>query len=123
MHNANEFQLIVAVVEAGRASALMEAAKEAGAKGGTIFYGRGTGIHEHNKFFGAPIEPRKEILMIIIEKTLTDSVLEAVIRGGELDKPGRGMTFVLDVAGIAGTVNIDESLLSNLPDTDQHKQQ
>lgn len=128
MHNESEFQLIVAVVETGRASALMDAARKAGAEGGTIFHGRGTGIHEHNKFFGTPIEPEKEILMILIEKAHTDSVLEAVLRAGELDKPGRGMAFVLDVSGVAGIVHMgvhEDSFSSgsNLPDTDQHKQQ
>ncbi len=109
MHNESEFQLIVAVVETGRASALMEAARAAGAEGGTIFHGRGVGIHEHNKFFGTPIEPEKEILMILIKKTYTESVLEAVMRAGELNKPGRGIAFVLDVAGVAGIVHIGES--------------
>jgi len=128
MHNESEFQLIVAVVETGRASALMEAARKAGAEGGTIFHGRGTGIHEHNKFFGTPIEPEKEILMIMIEKAHTDSVLEAVMRAGELDKPSRGMAFVLDVSDVVGIVHMGVhkdsfSSGSNLPDTGQHKQQ
>lgn len=128
MYNESEFQLIVAVVETGRASAIMEAARVAGAEGGTIFHGRGTSIHEHNKFFGTPIEPEKEILMILIKKAHTDSVLEAVLRAGDLDKPGRGMAFVLDVSDVAGIVHIgmhEDSFSSNsdLPDADQHKQQ
>ncbi len=97
-----KFQLIVVVVETGRASALMEAARAAGAEGGTIFHGRGTGIHEHNKFLGIPIEPEKEILMILIEKTRTETVLEALVGAGKLNEPGKGMAFVLDVSNVAG---------------------
>lgn len=112
MHSESKFQLIVAVVETGRASALMEAARAAGAEGGTIFYGRGVGIHEHGKFFGTPIEPEKEILMILIKKTHTKSVLEAVVRAGELNKPGRGIAFVLDVSGVEGIVHMGKVVSS-----------
>ncbi|RZN33649.1 MAG: P-II family nitrogen regulator [Methanophagales archaeon ANME-1-THS] len=102
MRSECTFQLIVVVVETGRASALMEAARAAGAEGGTVLHGRGTGIHEQSKFLGIPIEPEKEILIILIEETNTETVLEALVTAGELNKPGKGIAFVLDVAMIAG---------------------
>ena len=39
---------------------------KAGAQGGTIMRGRGTGIHETAKIFGIPIEPEKEIVLTLI---------------------------------------------------------
>jgi len=96
------FQLVVAVVETGRASALMEAARAAGAEGGTVLHGRGTGIHEHSKFLGIPIEPEKEILIILIETTTTRTVLDALVTAGDLNEPGKGIAFVLDVSQVAG---------------------
>lgn len=110
MDNNDEFQLIMAVVETGRASSIMEAAREAGSEGGTIFHGRGVGVHEHSKFFGTPIEPEKEILMILIKKIYTKNVLEAVVVAGELNKPGRGMAFVVDVSMVAGIVHMGKAL-------------
>lgn len=109
MDNESEFQLIVAVVETGRASAIMEAAKAVGAEGGTVLHGRGSGIHEHSMFLGTPIEPEKEILMVLIKKAHADSVFEAVVKAGELDKPGRGLVFVLNVSEVAGIVHMGES--------------
>ncbi|MBE0516173.1 MAG: P-II family nitrogen regulator [Methanophagales archaeon] len=106
MLSESRFQLIVVVVETGRASAIMEAARAAGAEGGTILHGRGVGIHEHSKFFGIPIEPEKEILMILIEKTHTEVVLEAVVMAGELNEPGKGIAFVLDVSEVEGIVHM-----------------
>ncbi|MEG3225424.1 MAG: hypothetical protein BME94_07930 [Methanobacteriales archaeon Met13] len=100
----------MAVVETGCASYVMEAAREAGSEGGTIFHGRGAGVHEHDKFFGTPIEPGKEILMILIKKTHTERVLDAVVADGELNEPGRGMAFVLDVSMVAGIVHMGETL-------------
>lgn len=106
MDNENEFQLIVAIVEAGRASAIMKAATAAGAEGGTIFHGRGTGIHEHSMFLGTPIEPEKEILMVLIKKNCSNEVLEVVVKAGELDKTGRGVAFTLEVSEVAGIVHL-----------------
>jgi len=110
VNDKDEFQLIMAVVETGRASSVMEAAREAGSEGGTIFHGRGAGIHEHSKFFGTPIEPEKEIIMILIKKTYTEKVLEAVVVAGELNKPGRGMAFVVEVSMVAGIVHMGDAL-------------
>jgi len=106
----DKFQLIMVIVETGRASSIMEAAREAGSEGGTIFHGRGVGIHEHSKFFGTPIEPEKEMLIILIKKTYTKRVLEAVVARGELNKPGRGIAFVLDVSMVAGIVHMGKPL-------------
>ncbi|MEN4005804.1 MAG: P-II family nitrogen regulator [Methanobacteriaceae archaeon] len=105
----DEFQLIMVVVETGCASSILEAAREAGSEGGTIFHGRGVGVHEHNMFFGTPIEPEKEMLMLLIKKTYTEKVLEAVVAKGELNKPGKGIAFVLDVQTVAGIVHMGEA--------------
>jgi len=117
----------------------MEVARAAGAEGGTVLHGRGTGVHEHSKFLGIPIEPEKEILMILIESTTTESVLNALVVAGELNEPGKGMAFVLDVSKVAGIchrgdkVSSFSDLLSSRfrdwlssrghhQDTDQHEQ-
>jgi len=110
MIDEDEFQLIMAVVETGRASSILEAAREAGSEGGTIFHGRGVGIHEHSMFFGTPIEPEREMLMILIKKTYTERVLEAIVARGELNKPGKGIAFVVDVSMVAGIVHMGEVL-------------
>ena len=109
MDNKDEFQLIMAVVETGRASGIIEAARAAGSEGGTIFYGRGVGVHEHSKFFGSPIEPEKEIIMVLIKKNFTKNVLEAILTTGELNKPGKGMAFILDVSMVVGIAHMGKT--------------
>ncbi len=46
-----EVKCIVAIVERGKADAIVEKAKKAGADGATILYGRGTGQSEALRFF------------------------------------------------------------------------
>jgi len=96
------FILIVTIVNKGFADRIVDISKAAGAEGGTIVYGRGTGIHEQAKFFGIPIEPEKEMVLTLVLREKGERVLEAILEKGELCKPGRGIAFILDVEKTAG---------------------
>ena len=84
-----QYDLIVTIVDKGFGDRIVEISKEAGADGGTILYGRGTGIHEKARLFGIPIEPEKEMVLTLIPRKKTDLVLDAILEKGELSKPGR----------------------------------
>ncbi len=96
------YDLIVSIVNRGNSEIVVEAAKEAGAEGGTILFGRGTGIHEQAKLFGITIEPEKELILTLVERKKTDKVLDEIISKSNLDKPGKGIAFVLEVEQVAG---------------------
>lgn len=100
--------LIVTIVAKGQAEKIVRASKKAGAEGGTILYGRGTGIREHKKLFGLSIEPEKEIVLTLVPDTKTDQVLEAVVEAGQLDRPGTGVGFVLDARKVIGINHLIE---------------
>lgn len=97
-----ESDLIVTIVLKGSAEDVIEAAREAGAEGGTIIEGRGTGIHERAKILGIAIEPEKEIVLTLIERHKTQRILNAISDAAELDKPGKGIAFVLKVDEVLG---------------------
>ncbi|AUB55283.1 MULTISPECIES: P-II family nitrogen regulator [Methanobacterium] len=107
-NTCSSFKLIYVIVEAGRGSHIMESARKAGAEGGTIYFGRGTSIHEHGKFFGMPIEPEKEVVMIVIKESLVNQVFEAIVLEGEINTPGKGIAFILDVDRVAGICHLNE---------------
>ncbi|NLB52630.1 MAG: P-II family nitrogen regulator [Syntrophomonadaceae bacterium] len=96
------YDLIVTIVNKGKAEKVVETSKKAGAEGGTIISGRGTGIHEKAKLFGIPIEPEKEIVLTLTPKDITQGVLESILKDADLCKPGKGIAFVLPVDKIAG---------------------
>ena len=100
------FDLIVTVVNKGFAEEVVNAAKKAGAEGGTIINGRGTGIHENMKLFGIPIEPEKEIVLTIIDRTKSENVLIAIRNAVDLDKPGMGVAFVLQIEKTVGICHL-----------------
>lgn len=96
------YALILTIVNKGFGDQIVEASKKAGAEGGTIVYGRGTGIHEKAKLFGIPIEPEKELVLTLIPREKTDSILDAILKEGELCKPGKGIAFVFNVEKTVG---------------------
>jgi nitrogen regulatory protein PII len=96
------YDLIVTIVNKGEAEKVVNSSKESGAEGGTILFGRGTGIHEHAKLFGISIEPEKEIILTLIDRQQSNQVLEAIINEAKLNKPGKGIAFVLEVERVVG---------------------
>ena len=97
-----DFKMIVAIVKRGFSDPLMEAAKKAGAEGGTIFNGRGTGVNEQKSIFGMPLQPEKEIIMIIVKSSITDRVLHSIHDAGKLGRRGTGIAFVMPIDRVVG---------------------
>lgn len=96
------YDLIISIVDKGFADTVVDATKAAGAEGGTITYGRGTGIHEKAKLFGIPIEPEKEVVLTLITRDKTEQILQTVLDDCQLCRPGKGVAFVLHVEKTVG---------------------
>ena len=66
---------------------------------------RSLGEMDH-KLLGIPIEPEKEIVLTAVPRSRTERVLAAIVKGGELDKPGAGIAFVLELKQIEGICHL-----------------
>ena len=94
--------LIVTIVPRGQGERVMRASRQAGAEGGTILYGRGSGVHENRSILGVQIEPEKEVLLTVVAHELTDAVMRAIVEAGRLDNPGAGIIFSLRLDRVGG---------------------
>lgn len=103
-----DIKCIVAIVERGKADKIVEAAKEAGAGGATVFFGRGTGESEAKKFFNLNIEASKEIILILSEVTKFKEIYKKMIAVGHLDDPGTGIIFTTPVSNLVGLHHREE---------------
>src|SRR5690606_34237067 len=72
------YQAITVIVDKGNAEYVMEAANEAGSKGGTIINGRGSGVHEGSKVLAMEIVPEKEIVLILSQRDSTDAIVSSI---------------------------------------------
>lgn len=95
--NNSMYQIIITIVNRGKGEDVIEAAKAAGSKGGTIVNARGSGINETIKLFNMDIEPEKEMVMIISKKDITENIVSSIRERLEIDKPGNGVIFIQDI--------------------------
>ncbi|RQD79212.1 MAG: P-II family nitrogen regulator [Methanocalculus sp. MSAO_Arc1] len=99
-------QLIVTIVKKGWAQEVIRASRDAGASGGTVIPARGTGIHEMQTLLGLRIEPEKDVILTIVNPDQTDEILEAIVKVADLEKPGTGIVFVINLDKVAGRVHM-----------------
>ena len=97
-----QHECIVCIVNSGYSETVMEAAREAGAGGGTVLGARGTATKDAEKFFGITVHPEKEIIMILVTKEIRDAVLHALYQKVGLQTKGQGIAFALPVDAVVG---------------------
>ena len=49
---------------------------------------------------------KKEVILTVVEVDQTDAILSAIERAAELDSPGMGIAFVINLEKIAGRVHM-----------------
>jgi len=97
-----EYEAIFTIVDKGLSDDVLEAAKSVGATGGTVIHGRGSGSHEKAKLFNIEIEPEKDIVLILSTIDKTEKIVNSIRRNMNIDEPGTGIIFVLDVNRTSG---------------------
>lgn len=96
-----QFEVIYAVLNVGFADQAMIAAREAGAKGGTIIHARGSSNIGVDKKYGITLTPEKEILMILAKTDIKDAIIKAIYESG-MKENHKGIVFSLPVESTAG---------------------
>ena len=99
-------KVIVTIIKKGKAKKLCEATKKIGAEGGTTIIGRGTSVKEFKKMFGISLDEEREVILTVIKNELVDKVFKEIIEKGELNKPGKGISFVLDIKQVDGIAHL-----------------
>ena len=95
-------EVILCVVNSGFSEAAMEAARECGASGGTVFRARGTANLEAEKMLNILIQPEKEVVMILVDSSVKNDILHALYKAVGLNTPGQGIVFSLPVDQVVG---------------------
>ena len=93
------------IVNSGFSEAVMDAARELGARGGTVIRARGTANAEAEKLYGLAIQPEKEIVMILVDSKLKNDILHALYKSAGLKTPGQGIAFAVPVSDVVGLTN------------------
>jgi len=102
MYRKITHSIILAIINEGFSEELVEAAKLAGAKGGTIINARGTGTDDAVKFFGINVQSEKEIVAILTRRGKRQAIIDKINDSFGVDCPARGIIVSVPVDGVAG---------------------
>src|SRR5690625_2399457 len=97
-----EQKLIITIVKKEKAKKVVAASKKAGARGGTVFLGRGIKQKEKSRFLGIPVEREREIVLTVVTKDIYFHVLQSINESVDLSHPNQGIGFVIDTKEITG---------------------
>ena len=97
-----ENELILVIANEGHIDEVMDAARAAGARGGTVLHGKGTGNSGSQKFFKVSIAEEKEIIMIVADAGQKAAIMQSVIHAAGLDTPAQAIVFSLPVSAVGG---------------------
>lgn len=101
METEQTHRLVVAIVNKGYAEDAMAAARAAGAGGGTVLSAHGTAKPDDAKFFGVPIVPEKDVLLVLAPGDRADAVVDAIRDLPCLAEKGSGIVFCAPVERFA----------------------
>ncbi len=105
----NEYDVIVAIANRGYVDTVMDAARGAGATGGTVIHAKGTGKDQTEKFFGVSIASEKEMVFIVTRTTLKSDIIKAIItQAGTKTKAG-AIVFSMPVGKVEGINNFEDN--------------
>lgn len=97
-----EYELILAIANEGYTDSVMDAARSAGAAGGTILHGKGTGTAETEKFFHLSISQEKEMLLIVSRTSEKAAIMRAILEQAGPGTDAGAIVFSLPVSSVAG---------------------
>lgn len=73
----------------------MEAARRAGATGGTVTKGRLTDIEQFTEFVNTEVDEEREILFILAPSKITKDIMERVNKDFGITSPANGIIFAV----------------------------
>lgn len=94
--------LIVVISELGYTNLIMDAARKAGAYGGTVIHAKGTGMAAAEKFMGVSLAAEKEVIYIVVKSEQKNPIMQAIMEEAGINTKAKAICFSLPVTDTAG---------------------
>ena len=92
-------ELIVVITNQGYTDQVMDAARAAGAIGGTAVHAKGTGTELAKRFFGVSIASERELIFILARVEDKKPIMKAVMDQAGMNSKAQSLVFSLPVSG------------------------
>lgn len=96
------YELIIAIANEGCTDMLMNAARAAGARGGTVLHGKGTGGKDAEKFYNISIAEEKELVLIVAATEQKSEIMRSILLKAGPDSKAGAIVFSLPTTEVAG---------------------
>lgn len=103
------YELIVAISNEGHTDLVMNAARSAGARGGTVLHGKGTGAKEDERFYNISLASEKEVILIVSSAEHKSQIMKAILKDAGPDSRAGTILFSLPTTEVAGFGMFDEN--------------
>ena len=107
LKNTNH-QLIIVITEPGYTNMVMDAARSAGAYGGTVIHAKGTGMEMAEKFMGVSLASEKELVLIVVKTEQKNAIMQAIMKDAGLSTKAKSIAFSLPVTDTAGLRMVED---------------
>ncbi len=97
-----DHELVVAIANKGFTDTVMDAARSAGARGGTVIHAKGTGSKKAEKFFNVSIAGEREMILIVASSDTKSAIMRSIIENAGINTEAGAITFSLPVSQVAG---------------------
>ncbi len=101
-------ELITVIANQGNIDLIMNAARSAGAYGGTVIHAKGTGIEAAERFMGVSLAAEKEMIFIVAKTEQKNAIMKAIMEQAGLDSKAKAIVFSLPVTDTAGLRLIED---------------
>lgn len=105
-----KYELIVAISNYGYNTQVINAAKLAGARGGTLLHGKGIGLKEAQRFLGVSLVSEKEIILIVTSREDKNKIMSSIMENVGIKSEAGTVCFSLPVDDVAGFKLHDEKV-------------
>ena len=106
----DKYELIVIVANEGRTDQVMNAARAAGATGGTVLHGKGTGSQNPQKFYNVSIAAEKEVILMVAQSDRKAAIMQSILHQAGPDSEAGAILFSLPVSEVAGFGLMEDSI-------------
>ena len=102
MKESSEFSLIWVSVESGCSDDVIDAARSAGARGGTVMKGRRRNSERASQHFGIAIQEEQDFVMIVVPRDKKGEIMSAISQACGLRTEAHGVVLSLPVDDVMG---------------------
>ena len=95
-------ELLLVICNQGYSETVMDAARVAGAAGGTIIHAQGTGMEQAERFLGISLASEKELIFIVTRTAERNGIMQAIMKDAGPDSKAKAIVFSLPVSDTAG---------------------